>query len=194
VSRITASFITVVTQAGRSVDVPFTAYRTPGTREGKAKVTWTASSPKVASVTKGRKAGTLAVTPGAVHKLTVNAAKTGLSRIVLSAPGVGKYVITVKVVPVGKLRQVSKVAITAKPGRAAAAKTNPFVLTPGEGLQLKARIAPAQAARTAATWESSNPSVATVNAVGRVKAVGAGTTVITCTVSGVTTHKKLRVA
>ena len=47
-------------------------------------------------------------------------------------------------------------------------------------LKLKATVKPADATDASVTWSSSNPSVATVSSKGKVKAVGAGTCVITC--------------
>jgi hypothetical protein len=192
-SRMTASFITVVVKSGRAVTVPLAAYHAPGTATGQAEVTWTASSPKVASVAKGKKTGRLSITAGTTHKLTIHAAKTGKSRIALTAPGAKKYIITVKVIPASKARQVSKVTITPKISSTAPASASPFVLRPGKTLQLKARVTPLHASRIQATWASSDPTVATVNAVGRVSAVAPGTTTVTCTVGGKTAHKTIRV-
>jgi alpha-tubulin suppressor-like RCC1 family protein len=192
-SRLTASFVTVVVAAGRTTTVPLTAYHAPGTATGQAQVRWTASSPKVATLAKGKKAGTLSVTAGATHKLSVHAAKTGRSQIVLTSPGAREYVITVKVIPASKVRQVTKVTITSKLSPTAPPTASPFVVTSGKTLQLKARVTPLHASRVDATWTSSNPGVATINAVGRLTATAPGTTVITCTVGGKTAHKTVRV-
>jgi uncharacterized protein YjdB len=192
-SRLSASFITVVVTAGRKVTVPLAAYHTPGTATGQAQVRWTASSPKVDSVGKGKKTGIVQVTAGSTHKLTLHATKTGQSKIVLTSPGARKYVITVKVIPAAKARQVTRVTITPKLSPTAVPTASPFVVTPGKTLQLKARVTPAHAARVKATWTSSNPDVATINAVGRLTATAPGTTIITCTVGGKTTHKTVRV-
>lgn len=51
----------------------------------------------------------------------------------------------------------------------------------GETLQLNATVSPSNATDKGVAWTSSNTSVATVSSTGLVKAVGAGTTVITVT-------------
>ncbi|MDR1150990.1 MAG: Ig-like domain-containing protein [Bifidobacteriaceae bacterium] len=231
-SRFATSFTTVVVKAGAKVKLPVVTYRAAGTTAGKTKVTWTASSPKVATVAKGKKTGKLSVTAGSTPRLTIRAAKAGTSRIVLTSPGARRYVMTVKAVPAPKLTKVTKVRITAKqpganamPGtnaaiaargaaganvaaaaagaagaaqpsagkavQASAGKTS--VLRPGQNLQLKARLTPVHASRVSATWKTSNPSVARVNAAGRVTAVAPGKTTITCAVGGKTVHKAIRV-
>ena len=54
-------------------------------------------------------------------------------------------------------------------------------LKPGDSLKLKATVTPGNAANKKIRWESDNPDVATVSKKGVVKAVGAGTAVITAT-------------
>ena len=54
-------------------------------------------------------------------------------------------------------------------------------LTVGDTETLTATVAPANAANQSVTWASSAPSVATVDAAGKVTAVGAGTATITVT-------------
>ena len=57
-------------------------------------------------------------------------------------------------------------------------------LTNGESRQLSATVAPAESADQTITWSSSNTSVATVDATGKVKAVGTGTANITAIANG----------
>ena len=58
---------------------------------------------------------------------------------------------------------------------------NSAALKVGETTRLIATISPANATNQAVTWRSSSESVATVNGVGIVTAVGEGTAVITVT-------------
>ena len=51
----------------------------------------------------------------------------------------------------------------------------------GKSGTLKATVYPETLADKSVTWKSSNKKVATVTTAGRVKAVGAGTAIITCT-------------
>ena len=56
----------------------------------------------------------------------------------------------------------------------------------GAEKQLTATVTPSDADNTTVTWKSSNPSVATVDNSGKVKAIAAGTAQITATAGGVT--------
>ena len=100
----------------------------------------------------------------------------------------------------GKLRAVgvgsTTITCTAKDGSGAKATCAVTVYQPIESIKLntnkiswpvgksgsfKPTVAPANAKNKALTWKSSNPKVATVDANGKLKAVGVGSTTITCT-------------
>jgi len=59
-----------------------------------------------------------------------------------------------------------------------------FTLTVGEESQLTAKVQPEDAVNNSVTWSSSDENVATVDATGKVIAVGAGTAVITAEAGG----------
>ena len=70
-----------------------------------------------------------------------------------------------------------------------------LVLLPNKTAVLKAGVLPAEAADKTVTWSSSRPSVVTVNAAGKVRAVKGGTAVITAkTANGKTAVCKVTVA
>ncbi|MBE6774148.1 MAG: hypothetical protein E7544_07980 [Ruminococcaceae bacterium] len=117
------------------------------------KLSWTSSNPKVATVS-------------STGKLT--AVGAGTTTITCKATdGSGKYAtckVTVKAV------KVTGVALNAK-----------TINWPvGKSASFKATVSPSNATNKKLTWTSSNPKVATVSSSGKLTAVGAGTTTITC--------------
>ncbi|MDR1426545.1 MAG: Ig-like domain-containing protein, partial [Bifidobacteriaceae bacterium] len=186
VSKVTASFITVIARAGSTVKVPVAAHVTAGSPTGTVAVAWKASAPKVATLTKGKKAGSVKVKAGSTSRLSIRTAKAGVSKITLKVPGGKDYVITVKAVAKDKVKKVAKVRIEVR-------GSGSTRVTPGSSVRLKAWVSPIGAVRSAALWKSSEPSVATVDRVGKVTAVGEGKAVITAIVQGKTARKTITV-
>ncbi len=69
-----------------------------------------------------------------------------------------------------------------------------FSLKAGASRKLSATVAPSNATDRAVSWKSSNTSVATVDASGTVKAVKAGTAMVTATAGGKSASVKVTVA
>ena len=100
---------------------------------------------------------------------------------VLWAMGTGTAVVTIKagdnggaytellVNVIGEGQGVKKITLNKKKA----------TLRQGESMKLKATLTPGKAANKNIVWKSSNPSVATVNEKGKVKAVGKGEATIT---------------
>lgn len=117
------------------------------------KLKYTTSDKKVVTVSS---TGKLSAKGKGTATITVTGVDTGIKQ---------KVTITVKEIP------VKKVQITT------AAKS----LYKGESLELTAKITPSNATQSKAKWKSSNPSVATVDSTGTVKAKAAGSCTITAT-------------
>ncbi|MDR1152768.1 MAG: hypothetical protein LBK72_09925, partial [Bifidobacteriaceae bacterium] len=166
VSRFVASFTTVVLRPGQRVTVPVAVYARAGAFVDTARVAWRASAPGTASVVKNQKAGEWSWTEGGIKAITVVAGRVGVSRIALSAPGARDLVLRVRVVAPDDERDIERLAILTRHRTAA-----PKRLATGESVELKAWPSPASATRVRATWSTSNPAVASVNAVGRVTAI-----------------------
>ena len=117
-------------------------------------VTWSSDNPSVATVNNG----------------------------VVSAVSEGTATITVTTVD-GGYKDTCPVTVTAAPVPVTGVSLNKdsLALGVGDSETLTATVAPANAANQNVTWASSDPSVATVDAAGKVTAVGAGTATITVT-------------
>ena len=100
----------------------------------------------------------------------------------VTAIGAGTATITVTTVDQSKTA-TCEVTVTAAPVPVSGVTLNKDSLALGVGdtETLTATVAPANAANQSVTWASSDPSVATVDATGKVTAVGAGTATITVT-------------
>ncbi|MFD0713118.1 Ig-like domain-containing protein [Paenibacillus sp. GCM10027626] len=103
----------------------------------------------------------------------------------VKAVGAGKATITVTTAD-GGFTASCEVTVTEEPGPSVSVesvKVDPssVSLQVGESKALKATVAPANAANKAVAWSTDNPEVATVDANGQVKAVGAGKATITVT-------------
>ena len=123
-------------------------------------VTWSSSSPKIASVTANG-----VVTAHSAGKVTITAKPS-------DGNGGSAGTIVLNVLSENKaLKKVTSVTVTAAGNKKA--------LSTGESVKLTAVVKPADAANKTVTWSSSNTKVATVDKNGIVKAVGAGTAVIT---------------
>ncbi len=124
-------------------------------------VTWSSSNSKVATVdrygnVKGIKAGTATITAKATNGKTAS------------------YKVTVKAKQTSSTKPKTVKVTSVK---ISGAKD----LTVGQSLKLTATVSPSNASNKKVTWKSSNPSVATVDGNGNVKAVSGGTVTITVT-------------
>ena len=117
-------------------------------------VTWTSSDETVATVTDG----------------LVTALKEGTATITVTTAD-GGFTDTCQVTVTAALVPVSGVTLN----------KDSLSLGVGDSETLTATVAPANATNQNVTWASSAPSVATVDAAGKVTAVGAGTATITVT-------------
>ena len=135
--------------------VKLTASIAPVTASNK-KVTWKSSNPKVASVSS---AGVVTGKAGGTAIITCTA-KYG------SGAAASCTVTVTPIYPTGL--KISKTALTVKLGKTAS---------------LKATIAPKTTDFKTVTWTSSNPSVAAVDAKGKVKGIASGTAIVTATTS-----------
>jgi uncharacterized protein YjdB len=183
VSGLATSFKTVVVPVGGTLTVPFAVRSAAGTPAGKAKVTWRSSKPKVASVKKKVKSGTVTWPVPGKGKLKVKAFKSGQSKIQLTAPGGAKLTLVVKAVQKTKAVKARKATL----------KTKTKTLRVGQSLTLKAKVTPKGAAKVVATWRSTKPSVAIVDAAGKVTAKAAGRAVIVGKIGGKTVKRALTV-
>jgi uncharacterized protein YjdB len=183
VKALATSFKALAVPVGGTLKVPVALTAKAGTATGKAKVTWKSSTPKVATVTKGKKSGTLAWPSGGTGKLPVRAVKAGTAKITLTAAGAPKLVLTIKVVPKSKAVAASKVTLATK------AKT----LATGKSLTVKARVTPKTATQAVATWRSTQPKVAQVDAAGKVTGLAKGKTVIVGKIAGKTVKLRLTI-
>ena len=121
------------------------------------KVVWSSSNPDIASVSDNG---------------TVKAVKAGTAVISATA---GNVQATCKITVVNPVYKVTGIKLTATPSRYIAA---------GRKVQLKAAVAPSNAANKAVTWKSSNTKVATVSSTGVVtfrKNAGGKKVIITAT-------------
>jgi len=122
-------------------------------------LTWTSSDPSVATVDANG---------------TVTAVKAGTATVTATASNGVKGEATVTVTdPTPITVPVINVVLT----------PNPMTLTEGASGTLSTLVLPANATDKTLTWESSDPSVATVDANGTVTAVKAGTATVTATAS-----------
>jgi hypothetical protein len=207
ISRFAASFTTVITRPGRTVKIPIVTYPTPTpgthpTSPGRVRVTWTSSTPRVATITGPKatktrvttatkprpKAGTWSWTPGAPKVIQIRATTIGTSKIVLRSPGARAITLRVRVVPPKEYRPLKTVTL-----RATGGKSVPTRLTSGAAMWLKAIPHPLGAARVKATWTSTNPHVARIDRAGRLTALRHGRTTIRCRVHGITTTTTITV-
>jgi uncharacterized protein YjdB len=106
-----------------------------------------------------------------------------VSKVTLTAPGAKKLVLTIRVVPKGATVKATKAAITSK------VKT----LRIGQSKTLKVKLTPARTTKATATWKSTRPKIASVDAAGRITGLTKGTTVIVAKVGGKTTQETITV-
>ena len=153
VTGVSLSSDTLTLNVGESSTL--TATITPDNATDKS-VAWESDAPGVATVENG----------------TVTAIKAGTATITATAAdGSGEKATCTVTVNAAETVPVQSVSLD---------KTS-LELTEDETAQLTATVKPDDATNKNVTWESSNTSVATVNATGEVTAIGAGTATITVT-------------
>jgi uncharacterized protein YjdB len=159
---VTVSPPTAEVQVGGTVQLTATPRDAAGNPLTGRTVTWESSNPGVATVdANGR---VTAVAPGTATIRATSEGRTGTSTITVTAPPPAPVASVGVSPPTGELDVGGTLQLTATPRDAAG---NPLT------------------GRTV-TWESSNPAVATVDANGRVTAVGPGTATIRATSEGQT--------
>jgi hypothetical protein len=167
VNSIAASQKTVYVVKGKSAKLP---YIISASAAGKVPVTWKASKKAVASVGSVKKAnGTLSAATNKNQNLAIKTGKKlGTSKITLTSGG-KKLVVNVKVVKRAKAVAKSSVKIKSLP------KKN--VLKVGASKVLKPTFT--KGATAVVTWKSSKPSIAKIDASGKIVALKKGKTTIT---------------
>jgi hypothetical protein len=114
--------------------------------------------------------------------LTIKAHTAGRTQITLTSPGAKSATIHVKVVPKTKTKKLRDITLT-----------GPATLPAGKSTVLTPVLTPRGAVRTSARWRSTNPTIATVDAVGRVTGKATGKTDIVLTVKNKTTTRTITI-
>jgi alpha-tubulin suppressor-like RCC1 family protein len=165
---------TVYVKRGKTAKLPFIAYAAVA---GAQPLTWTASKANVATVEKGKATGKLTVSGNADAMLAIKAGKKpGSGKITLTSANGKKLAITVKVVK-GQKKVTAKSVKISKLTQKAAKR-----MKPGQVKTLKAAFT--KKATAIATWKSSNPKVAKIDAAGKLTTLAKGTAKITLKVGG----------
>jgi hypothetical protein len=177
-----------------TITIPIVSYPTTTGNPGTTRVTWTSSTPKVATITtktttktKTTK-GAWSWRPGTTKTVTIRAHKTGTSTITLRSPGARALTIKVRVVPPTHYRAIKSLTLRTTTG-----KPLPTHIRVGTAMWVKAIPHPFGAARIKATWHSTNRAVARIDRAGRLTTINHGTTTITCHTHGHTTKTRITV-
>ena len=141
---------------GKEIKFPVAAYSvTPAT----AQLTWTSGKPNIVSINNGK----------------IVAHKAGKSTVIATAPS-------------GKQFKLSVTVVTKKvPVKSVAMSAVPKSMKVGTAKTLKGKFAPSNATGTNAaviTWKSSKPTIISVDAAGKLKALKKGSAKITMSVGG----------
>jgi alpha-tubulin suppressor-like RCC1 family protein len=192
ISRFAASFTTLVIRPKQTAAIPVVSYpasTAAGASRGPVRVAWTASAPRIAAVGGAKhKSGTWRWIPGAAKTIAIRGLKLGTTKIVLRSAGAKALVLRVRVVPPKEYRAIKTLAV-----RGARSGSVPRHMKAGSVMWLKARPHPVGAARTKATWRSTNPAVARIDRAGRLTAIGHGKTTIICRVRTISVRLPIRV-
>ncbi|MDR1775745.1 MAG: Ig-like domain-containing protein [Actinomycetes bacterium] len=167
-TSVKTALSTVYIKKGAKLTLPYAVYGniTPT----KFNLSWKTSKKAVATVTKGKANGSTSIALNANQKLTIRALKKGTATLTLTTPN--KKTAKIKVVVVTKAKKLKKISI----GNTPSGKK----LTYGTTRTLTVKTtSKATLSGTAPKWSSSNTSVISVNAVGRLTAHKAGTATIT---------------
>jgi hypothetical protein len=181
IAKLRTSIKTLTLVRGTHVKVPVVADAAAGSAAGKAAVTWTSSSAKIASVAQGAKSGTVHWRPGRTTKVTIKALALGKTTVTFRSATGAKLVLKITVVK--NRKPATKAVIATKTKRVAKGKTATLVV--------KAKAA--GATNTVAVWRSSTSAVATVDAAGRITARSRGKTTITVKIGGKTARRVITV-
>jgi uncharacterized protein YjdB len=163
VTKVSTPLKTIYVKKGSSATIPVTAYSSDGTT---AKLTWTSSNSKVATVNASGK---------------VSAKKKGTARITAKALNGAKATVTVKVV--GKAKKPTKVSIQGAPKS----------MKKGKTAQLKVKITPATATNVKVTFKSNKPGVLSVDKAGKLTAKKKGKATITVKAGGKSAKKTIKI-
>jgi len=167
-SSFTSTLKTIYVKKGSTITIPMMVN---GSTSNPTTLNWTSSKPKVASIAAGKASGQVAATITKVQNLRIKGAAVGTSTITLSHTNGSKRAF--KVVVVKKATPLKAVKMQALP------KKN--TMKAGTSKQLGVKLTPAKAtlSGTVVKWTSSNKSVASVDASGKITALKAGKTNIT---------------
>ncbi|MDR0596554.1 MAG: Ig-like domain-containing protein, partial [Clostridiales Family XIII bacterium] len=176
-----ASQKTVYVQSGKKVRIPYIVY---AAADGSQSITWSSTKPKLAAPRLKAKTGQCMVNANQNAVITIMTAKkkVGKAKITLTDGSGQKLTITIKV--------VKKAKITAK--KSVKIKGAPKTIKAGQTAILKAAFTK-KATGAVVTWKSSNPSVATIDAAGKLTAKAKGTATITLKVGGKKKKAKISV-
>jgi uncharacterized protein YjdB len=164
--RVAAAQVRIV--RGTTVKVPVVVYPAVGAA-GTLPLAWTRKGTAVAVGGTSSSTGSVEATFGKKVVLAVKGVKKGTSTVRVTAGGRS---VAIKVTVVAKPVRASKVVIRTKP------------LKDGKTVVFAARVAPSGATGVVPRWKSSRPSVASIDATGKLTAKKKGKTVVTATVKG----------
>jgi uncharacterized protein YjdB len=174
---------TIYVKKNSTIKLPFVAYANEG---GEQLVKWKSDAKTVATVVKGKSNGEITLATNKTSKLTIHTGKIiGQGKITLSADNV-IIVITVNVVK--QTKPVIQKGLKIKGLIYAFDRHN---LELGQTLKLKPVFT--KKATVIATWKSSKPKVAKVDAAGRITGISPGLTTITLKVGAKTKKMSVRV-
>ena len=129
---------------------------------------------------------TATVTPSyASQTVSWNSSNTSVATVNASgkvtAVGVGNCIVTATTTDGTQLSASCQVNVTPVMVTGITLNSTSATIYPGDDLQLTATVSPSNATNKAVTWRSSNTSVATVDATGKVSAIAVGSATITAT-------------
>jgi hypothetical protein len=157
---------------GSTVKIPVIAY-SGSSVSGKMPVTWRKSGSAIKVAGTASSAGSVKGTLGKPVMLSIKGVKTGTTTLRVASGG-KKATIKVKVVP--RAERATSISISAK------------MLGDGKTAIFQASITPSGATGMVPQWKSSRPSVATIDATGKLTAKKKGKTVVTATIKGAKTR------
>ena len=165
VSSVKLNNSTINVYVGKTYNLSATVYPTNATNKS---LVWSSSNTNIATVDNNGRITGKAVGTTNITVRTVDGNKTATAKVNVSKEEI----------------KVTKVSINVK-----------GTINGCETTNATATVSPTNADNKKITWKSSNPSVATIDSNGKIKAIKEGTTIITATsASGVTAKQNLRVS